>query len=206
MEARAIRTATSFSTTSPSADATPNSGHGGQRRTVVDVGSLNGTCVNRQPVDAATRDPELNRLGLDRDEVIASPAEHYPCTRRLAVEGLARTLTEGALQGFIWHSRQAELAGEEPAEVIVLFGDPRYPSGRGTWSLARPGLTALYEGPGRLLVDQIAEQLRAVVETVQKVALRAARGVPSTDLVWDQSWSVNSPKCPGVMNCARASR
>ena len=39
-----------------------------------------------------------------------------------------------------------------------------------------------------------------------KVALRAALGVASTDLVRDQSWSVNSPKCPGVMNCARASR
>ena len=107
-------------------------------------------------------------MGLDRDEVVASPAEHYPCTRRLAVEGLARTFTQGVLQGFIWQSRQAELAGEEPAEGIVLFGDRRYPSGRGTWSLAPPGLTALYEGPGRLLVDQIAEQLRAVIETVQR--------------------------------------
>ena len=53
------------------------------------------------------RDPELKRLGLDRGEVVASPAEHYPCTRRLAVEGLARTFTQGVLQGFIWHSRQA---------------------------------------------------------------------------------------------------
>jgi hypothetical protein len=114
------------------------------------------------------RDPELRRLGLGRGEVVASPAEHYPCTRRLAVEGLARTFTQGVLQGFIWHSRQAELAGEGPTEVIVLFGDPRYPSGRGTWPLTPPGLTALYEGPGRLLVDQIAEQLRAVIETVQR--------------------------------------
>jgi hypothetical protein len=114
------------------------------------------------------RDPELKRLGLDRREVVASPAEHYPCTRRLAVEGLARTLTQGVVQGFIWHSRQAELAGEAPAEVIVLFGDPRYPSGRGTWSLEPPGLTALYEGPGRLLVDQIAERLSAVIEPVAR--------------------------------------
>jgi len=112
------------------------------------------------------RDPELKRLGLDRREVVATPAEHYPCTRRLAVEGLGRTLNHSVLQGFIWHSRQAELAGEAPAEVIVLFGHPRYPSGRGTWSLEPPGLTALYEGPGRLLVDQIAERLSAVVEPV----------------------------------------
>jgi len=114
------------------------------------------------------RDPELKRLGLDRGEVVASPAEHYPCTRRLAAASLAQTFAQGVLQGFIWHSRQAELAGEGPTEVIVLFGDPRYPSGRGTWPLTPPGLTALYEGPGRLLVDQIAEQLRAVIETVQR--------------------------------------
>jgi len=50
--------------------------------------------------------------------------------------------------------------------VIVLFGEPRYPSGRGTWPLLRPGTSTLYEGPGRLLVDEIAEALEAVIELV----------------------------------------
>jgi hypothetical protein len=68
------------------------------------------------------------------------------------------------MQGLIWHSRQAELAGEAPVEVIVLFGEPRYPSGRGSWPLLRPGTSTLYEGPGRLLVDEIAEAIEAVIE------------------------------------------
>lgn len=109
------------------------------------------------------RDPELNRMGLARGEVVSSPAEHYPCTRRLAITALQRQ-REPVLQGFIWHSRQAELAGEAPAEVMVVFGGPRYPSGRGGWRLAAPGVSALYEGPGRLVVDEVAEQLRVVIE------------------------------------------
>lgn len=206
MEARAIRTATSFSTTSPSADATPNSGHGGQRRTGrrrrqsqwhLRQSAARGRSDARsraEPLGAGPRRGHRQPGGTLSLHAASGSRRPRPDSHRRCTAGLHLAL------------RQAELAGEEPAEVIVLFGDPRYPSGRGTWSLAPPGLTALYEGPGRLLVDQIAEQLRAVVETVQKVALRAARGVPSTDLVWDQSWSVNSPKCPGVMNCARASR
>lgn len=32
------------------------------------------------------RNPELARLGYSRDQVASSTAEHYPCTRRLAIE------------------------------------------------------------------------------------------------------------------------
>src|SRR5664279_1464839 len=77
------------------------------------------------------RDPELVRRRLSREQVVSSPAEHYPCTRRLAVAARAQ---EGALQGLIWHSRHAELAGQPAAAggttVLVLFGDS-FPSGRG---------------------------------------------------------------------------
>jgi hypothetical protein len=55
------------------------------------------------------------------------------------------------------------LAGRPATEVLVLFGDA-YPSGRGTWPLTGPGIRNLYEGPGRLLIDQIAEDLDALVE------------------------------------------
>jgi hypothetical protein len=48
--------------------------------------------------------------------------------------------------------------------VIVLFDEPRHPSGRGTWKLLPPGISTLYEGSGRLLVDEIAERLQAVIE------------------------------------------
>jgi hypothetical protein len=110
------------------------------------------------------RDPELKRLGLERGEVVSSPAEHYPCTRRLAIAALGQPRRSHALQGLIWHSRQAELAGTVPAEVVVLYGEPRYRSGRGSWSLFGSGASTLYEGPGRLLVEEIAESLEAVIE------------------------------------------
>lgn len=118
------------------------------------------------PADATLgdlRDPELSRLKLERSQLISSPAEHYPCTRRLAIAALAQK-HDPPLQGLIWHSRQAELIKKPPEEVIILFGE-RYPSSRGSWQRSGPGSQNLYEGPGRLLVDEIAEELRALIET-----------------------------------------
>lgn len=109
------------------------------------------------------RDPALSKLSLTRDEVVTSPAEHYPCTRKLAIAALRQSHTP-PLQGLIWHSRQAELAKAPPQEVIVLFGE-RYKSKPGSWNLVAPGLQDLYEGPGRVRVDEIAEDLGAVIET-----------------------------------------
>jgi RES domain len=120
----------------------------------------------RVPVDATLgdlRDSRLADLGLGRNEVVSSPAEHYPCIRRLAIAALEQSHTP-PLQGLIWHSRQAELAGKLPEEVIVLFGE-RYPSKRGSWQRFPPGSQNLCEGPGRLLVERIAVELGAVIET-----------------------------------------
>src|SRR4051795_2305618 len=50
------------------------------------------------------RDPELARLGVTRAAVVSGPAEHYPCTRRLAVAALSQRRSR-PLHGFIWHSR-----------------------------------------------------------------------------------------------------
>jgi hypothetical protein len=113
---------------------------------------------------ADLRDPELTRLGLRREQVVSSDAEHYPCTRRLAVAALAQAHRRRKVDGLIWHSRQAELAGHDPVEVMVLYGGPRYSSTRGNWRLFGPGASSLFEGPGRLLVDEIAESLSAVIE------------------------------------------
>lgn len=114
---------------------------------------------------ADLRDPQLNKLGLNRSQIVSSPAEHYPCTRRLAIEALAQP-HDPPLHGLIWHSRQAELAGKPSQEVIVLYGgDNRYPPKRGTWGRFGPGSQNLFEGPGRLLVDEIVEELRALIET-----------------------------------------
>lgn len=119
--------------------------------------------VPRDAVLGDLRDPELSRHGLDREQVVATSAEHYPCTRRLAVAAHRRQLDGRSCEGLIWHSRQVELAGGAATEVAVLFGD-EYPSGRGTWTLAGPGCRNLFEGPGRLLIDTIAEALSAVVQ------------------------------------------
>jgi hypothetical protein len=113
---------------------------------------------------ADLRDPELARLGLRREQVVSSDAEHYPCTRRLAVATLAQAHGRRNVHGLIWHSRQAELAGQEPVEVMVLYGGSRYSATRGSWRLFGPGASSLFEGPGRLLVDEIAESLSAVIE------------------------------------------
>jgi hypothetical protein len=108
------------------------------------------------------RDPELARLAITRGELVTTPAEHYPCTRRLAraVHGV-RTGPAAGAQGLLWHSRQTELAGGA-AEALVVFGD-RYPRTRGSWPRRPPGSQNLWEGPGRERVDEIAEHLHAVV-------------------------------------------
>lgn len=107
------------------------------------------------------RDPELHRLGVERESVVSTPREHYACTRRLAVS----VLQDGSpdIHGIIWHSRQAELAAADPAEVAVFYGDPRYPSGRGTWEMFGPGARSIYEGSGRSIIDEIAEFLDAEI-------------------------------------------
>jgi len=69
--------------------------------------------VPARAVLADLRDPELDRLGRARAATVATAAEHYPCTRRLAISALRRK----NVQGLIWHSRQAELAGHDPVEV-----------------------------------------------------------------------------------------
>lgn len=109
---------------------------------------------------ADLRDPQLRRLGLARAATVATPAEHYPCTRRLAIAAIRGK----GVHGLIWHSRQAELAAQEPSEVAVLYGEPRYSARRGSWTLFGPGASSLYDGPGRLLVEDVAERLAAVIE------------------------------------------
>jgi hypothetical protein len=113
---------------------------------------------------ADLRDPVLNDLGLERNQLVSSPAEHYPCTRRLArhIHEIGTGLE--MVDGILWHSRQAELHGGGPAEVMVVFAD-RYDSGRGGWTRVGPGSQNLYEGPGRLVVEQIAVDIDATIVT-----------------------------------------
>lgn len=108
------------------------------------------------------RDGALPGLGLHRHQLVATTAQHYPCTREWS-ERLHRFAT-GA-DGLLWDSRQAELRPglDHRGEAFMLFGD-RAPAGPGSYPLAGPGVRNLTEGAGRLLVDEIAERLDARIE------------------------------------------
>ncbi len=109
------------------------------------------------------RDSTLAAAGVRRDELVSTSAEHYPCTRRCARELHARRIDDRPVQGLVWHSRQAEVLGRPPEQVAVLFGD-RYGSARGSWIRVGPGARNLVEGPGGLLVDELANELDATVQ------------------------------------------
>jgi RES domain len=111
---------------------------------------------------ADLRDPALAAAGVRREQLVSTPAEHYPCTRRVARDVHGREIDGREVAGLLWHSRQAELLATRPTEVCVLFGDVAG-TGRGSWVLTGPGVRNLFEGPGRVLVDVLAEQLDATV-------------------------------------------
>lgn len=117
------------------------------------------------------RDSALAALGLQRRELVATAAAHYPCTREWAAALRHGMFCGEQAAGLLWHSRVAELAHEdshllddllhgEPAEVLLLWGDR---AGAGSIVQAGPPLDDLVSGPGRLLVDQVATQLDAEI-------------------------------------------
>ena len=123
------------------------------------------------PVDLTLvdlRNPALVELGLSREQLVSTTAEHYPCTRQWAA-----WFHQRGADGLVWHSRQSELhsfrTGEASTqsdallEVCVLFGD-RVPSIQGIYPLVGSGVRNLIEGQGRVLLDQLAEQLGARIE------------------------------------------
>lgn len=110
------------------------------------------------------RDPQLASLGLKRADISSSSAEHYPCTRRVARAIHAGPSGGRGPEGIVWHSRQAELTGRSPQEVAVVFAD-RVPHARDSWRLAthRQASGSLLEGSGRLLLDELAEELNVTI-------------------------------------------
>jgi len=110
------------------------------------------------------RNSALADRGLSRQQIVTTTAEHYPCTRQWAV-WLHRTRHSGILcDGIVWHSRQSELhQADTLREVFMLFGD-RVPSDPGSYPLSGPGVRNLTEGPGRLLLERLAEELEARIE------------------------------------------
>lgn len=84
------------------------------------------------------RDDDLARLGLDRAQLVATDAVHYPCTRAWARAMHGRSIGGQPTYGLLWESRQAELHAaaladrpalaelvtELPATVAVIWSPP----------------------------------------------------------------------------------
>lgn len=117
-------------------------------------------------------DGGLERVGLARDRLVATPPAHHACTTAWAVALHGRRIGGVAPAGLLWRSRVAELAGDDSpllgdllsvaGDALLLFGD-RVPSGHETWQAGDPHYEDLTVAEGRLLAEQIAEQLDAVI-------------------------------------------
>lgn len=120
------------------------------------------------------RDAELARLGITRDAVVATSAEHYLCTRRWALPLRGRVVGGQQTHGLLWTSRQAELHAdavadrpafhdlldEHPTHVAVLWTDP----GAATPLRATGhGLGPLAAGPGHDYVEDLADMLHVTI-------------------------------------------
>ena len=105
------------------------------------------------------RDDQLAALGIERNQLVATDAAHYLCTRRWAERLRGRAIGGHRTTGLIWNSRQAELharaiadrpAVQElmtvaPSEVAVIWQDATEPS---PLAPAGGGRGRLDHGPG----------------------------------------------------------
>jgi RES domain len=117
-------------------------------------------------------DAGLARVGLDRSQIVATSPQHYACTQAWGVALHERKFGGHPAAGLLWRSRVAELAEADSmvladllplaGEVSVIFGD-RAPHDPADWRPGDPHYADLSVGSGRLLAEQIAEQLEAVI-------------------------------------------
>jgi hypothetical protein len=117
-------------------------------------------------------DAGLVRIGLHRARLVATSPEHYACAQAWAVALHERRYGGYLAAGLTWRSRVAELAEADSilfgdllrlaSEVYVLFGD-RVSSRARDWRPGDPRYDDLSVGAGRLLAEQVAEQLGAVI-------------------------------------------
>lgn len=140
-------------------------GHGGivYERTLLGLGLVTlRTTVDLTLVDM--RDVALAEYGLSRDQLITTPASHYPCTREWGLRLRDARSPSGAVPaGLAWYSRQAEINGVGDVLTVVLYGD-RAPSDPGSYEVVAPGVASLVAGPGRVILDEVADSLDVIVE------------------------------------------
>ncbi len=110
------------------------------------------------------RDGALPAVGLRREQLVTTSAAHYRCTTEWS--RWAHT-THPDVDGLLWHSRVAELAFGAQGEAAILFGD-RIGDAAGAFPVAAPGVRSLFEGPGRLDIDELAELVDAEIVPVSE--------------------------------------
>lgn len=84
---------------------------------------LRGRCLRRLTCNADIgvvdlRDKQLAESGLTRQQLVACPSEHYPCTRRWANRRMQNTTAGEPISGIVWHSRQIEIAADRANATI----------------------------------------------------------------------------------------
>jgi hypothetical protein len=120
------------------------------------------------------RDPQLDRLGIEREQLVSTLPVHYACTRRWASRLVGRTAGGQQAHGLVWHSRQAELharamkhrpafarmLSEHPTEVAVIWSPPA--PERLLESVSGEGLGQLHEGEGWRFIEDLVGLLGIV--------------------------------------------
>ena len=67
------------------------------------------------------RDDQLKHYGMTREQIVAAPSEHYSCTRAWALRRSRLNIGGHATAGFIWNSRQAEIAADYAAAALRVL-------------------------------------------------------------------------------------
>lgn len=120
------------------------------------------------------RDPELNRFGIGREQLVATLPVHYACTRAWASRLVGRRVGGQQTHGLVWHSRQAELharatshrpafarlLSEHPTEVAVVWSPPA--PGRLLQPVPGDGLGPLHDGDGWRFIEDLVGLLGIV--------------------------------------------
>lgn len=150
---------------------------------VVQRCDLRGRCLRRLTCTSTLtvydlRDRALDSYGIKRAQLVASPSEHYSCTRRWAQALLGSRPESSGVTGLLWHSRQVETAAAHarPALQTIFRTVEQFPRAAVVYDATAPATRAedwfevriehedIGEGDGLDLMIDICVQLGLHVE------------------------------------------
>ena len=67
------------------------------------------------------RDDQLEHYGMTREQIVAAPSEHYSCTRAWALRRSRLNIGGHSTAGFLWNSRQAEIAADHAEAALRVL-------------------------------------------------------------------------------------